>query len=53
MGRIIFFRKGSIINPKKASTGLNSSTEIDFMHFQGPGHIILSDKVEEFIKNDF
>ena len=37
----------------KASTGLNSSTEIDFMHFQGPGHIILSDKVEEFIKNDF
>jgi hypothetical protein len=36
----------------KESTGIDSSIEIDFMHFQGPGHIILAEKVAEIIKND-
>ena len=36
----------------KESTSLNSSAEVDFMHFQGPGHVFLSEKVQEFMKND-
>jgi|TARA_B110001450_G_scaffold206699_1_gene196895 hypothetical protein len=36
----------------KESTNLKPSAEVDFMHFQGPGHIILSEKVMEFMKND-
>ena len=36
---------------KGSTTG--SGTEIDFMHFQEPGHKLLADTVFKLIKNDF
>ena len=35
----------------KPGTKLNIKNEVDFMHFQGPGHKILSLKLEEYIHN--
>ena len=38
----------------KPGTNLGSKTEIDFMHFQGPAHKILSENIFNFIEsNDF
>ena len=38
----------------KPGTNLGTKTEIDFMHFQGPAHKILSENIFNFIEsNDF